>query len=143
MDTKRILFNKILLVFTPLVFYSFFIFAQKELKPSHKIAFVIFENRYTNFILIPNLGKLHSFKIYRKQKNEVDFKFIDEIKKPILPIRNECGPGYAVCWEDPKYRSRDVDYKIVAFNKKGVEICEMIIILEKENEVIDNADSLK
>ncbi len=62
---KRILLIKLILIFALWFSYSFIILAQDELKPSDKIVYVVFENRFTNFVLIPNRGKLPYFKIYR------------------------------------------------------------------------------
>lgn len=140
---KRILLIKLILIFALWFSYSFIILAQDELKPSDKIVYVVFENRFTNFVLIPNRGKLPYFKIYRKHKTETDFTYIGELEKPSFADRNECGYSYGVCWEDPKYHSRDVDYKVLALDKKGIELCEMIIIWEKEKELIRSNDSLK
>jgi hypothetical protein len=120
----------------------FFVYAQKEINPNYKIAYVILENRYTNFILIPNQGKFHSFKIYRKLKADTSFVFLEEKYKPILPIKNEVGTPYGVSWEDPKFHSREVDYKVIAFDKKGNQLCEMQMIWEKEIKST-KSDSLK
>lgn len=108
-------------------------FGQNNIKPGDKIVFVYYENRPKNFILIPNVGKLHTFKIYRKLKgeNESEFKLITEKKKPALPMRENSPAPWGVRWEDPDYHSRDIDYKVLAFDKKGNELCQMQIIWEE------------
>ncbi len=54
--------------------------AQKAPDPSEKIVFVYCESRLTNYIVIPNIGKLYSFKIYRKTKADTGFIQVAETK---------------------------------------------------------------
>lgn len=104
-------------------------YGQKDIKEGDKIVFVYFENRPNNLIVIPNIGKLHTFKIYRKQKNEKDFLLVATKTKPPLPMRYNVTP-YSVTWEDKEIHSREIDYKVVAFNKKEEQLCEMNIVWE-------------
>lgn len=46
---------------------------------------------------------------------------------------------YSVMWEDQKYNTPDVSYKIISFDKKGQEICELKIIWENQS----SKDTLK
>jgi hypothetical protein len=107
-------------------------FGQKKVEVSDKIVFVYYEGYPKNSILIPNFGKLHSFKIYRKLKSEAGYQFIIEKEKPGLPLRTNSPGIWSVQWQDPDYHSRDIDYMILAFDKKGVQICEMQVIWEGE-----------
>lgn len=109
---------------------AFFVFGQKQISKSEKLVFVYHEKRAHNFIVIPNTGKLHSFKIYRKESRDIAFQFIVEKKKPLLPQRYNV-TQYGVTWEDTGYHSRDVDYKVIAFAKGGQELCEMTVMWDK------------
>lgn len=113
--------------------FSINTFAQKEIKASDKIVFIYYENPKNNLIVIPNLGKFHTFKIFRKQKSDTSFVLVAEKKKPPLPLRYNI-TQFAVSWEDTEYHTRDIDYKILAFDRKENELCEMQIIWEKNKE---------
>jgi len=116
-----------------IIFFSSFFatsFGQNDVKEEDKTAFVLFNNVTKNVIIIPNLGKLHTFKIYRKLKEESDFQLVATKKKPPLPMRDNITP-YGVTWEDTLH-SRDIEYKIVALNKKGEELCEMKVIWQEK-----------
>jgi hypothetical protein len=80
----KVNFQKLIVVTILFLFYSATSFGQSDIKPGDKIVFVYYENRSKNFILIPNVGKLHTFKIYRKLKgeSESEFKLMTEKKKP-------------------------------------------------------------
>jgi hypothetical protein len=124
---------KIGFLFSMLFFSMLFTFGQKEIKETDKIVFCYVENRLKNFIVIPNFrGKLYNFEIYRKLKSESEFKLIVSKKKPAIPLRTNHPSVYSVQWEDPDYHSRDVDYKILCYDKKGNEHGEMQIIWEEE-----------
>ena len=108
-------------------FVSLIAFGQKEISPGDKLVFVYYENRPHNLIAIPNMGKLYSFKIYRKQTGDTTFQFIIEKKRPLLPMRYNM-TQYGVTWEDIGYHSKDVDYKVIAFDKAGKELCIMNVM---------------
>jgi hypothetical protein len=112
--------------------FSLFAFGQKKLDTLSKIAFVYYENRKANFIAIPNTGKFYSFKIYRKTKDDTLFVQVVEKKKPPLPMRYNITP-YGITWVDKEYHTREVDYKITAFDKKGNEICKMYVMWENDS----------
>lgn len=112
-----------------LLFTVTVVFGQKQATDPEKIVFVYYKGRPHNFIVIPNIGKFKSFKIYRKQATDTSFVQVVEKKKPLLPMRNNITP-YAVTWEDDGSSSRAIEYKIYAFSKEGEEICEMKIIWE-------------
>ncbi len=117
------------IIFLSTFFYTSY--GQKNIKEGDKIVLVYYENRPNNYIVIPNLGKLHTFKILRKLKNENDYKLVTTQKKPPLPMRYNVTP-YSVTWEDTEFHTRDIDYKIIAFNKDGEELCEMKIVWEEK-----------
>jgi len=127
---KNAYFKKLFVITTLFLFYFKVSVAQENIKPEDKIVFVYYENLSKNIILIPNVGKLHAFKIYRKLKseNESEFKLMAEKKKPMLPMRENSPAPWGVKWKDPDYHSRDIDYKILAFDKSGNELCQMQII---------------
>lgn len=77
------------------------------------------------------MGKFHSFKVYHKLKTETEFKFVAEKRKPRFPLGYNSFPR-EVKLEDTKFHSREIDYKIIAFDKRGLEICEMKIIWDEE-----------
>lgn len=116
-----------------LCFFLFIIpylaFAQKQTIEGERIVFVYYKDKPHNFIVIPNIGKFKSFKIYRKQETDTSFVQVAEKKKPLLPMRNNITP-YAVTWEDEAGSSRKIDYKIYAFGKNDEEIGKMKIIWE-------------
>ena len=118
---------------TTLLFISILTFGygQKEIKSKDKIVFVLFEKQVKNVIMIPNYGKLYKFKIYRRISSNDEFKLMTEKKKPPLPLRYNVTP-YGVTWEDPDYHTRDIEYKILAFDKKDNELCEMQIVWEEK-----------
>lgn len=108
-------------------------FAKGGISEADKIVFVYLNNRSKNFIVIPNFrGKLHTFKIYRKLKSGNEFSFIVEIRKPKIPLRSNRPGPYSVQWEDPEYLSRNVDYRIIGYDKKGQDYGEMNFIWEEE-----------
>ena len=111
---------------------AFSVNAQKKIEHTHKIVFVYFEKYEKNYIVIPNFGKLYSFKIYRKLKNESDYQFMIEKRRPSIQVRSNWPGTRSVHWKDPDYHSRDIDYQIFAFDKLGNELCEMEIIWEKD-----------
>ena len=113
-------------------FISTSLFGQKKIDSSGQVVFVYYENRKTNFIVIPNIDRLHSFKIYRKKQDDSTFIQVAERKKPPLPMRHNITP-YGVTWEDKDYHSKEVEYKVVAFDKKDNEICKMNVIWEKDS----------
>jgi len=115
----------ILILFLTTIIYASY--GQKEIRAEDKIVFVYYENEPNNLIVIPNIGKLHTFKIYRKLREENEYKLVVTKKKPLLPMRYNVTP-YSVSWEDTGFHSREIDYKIIALNKKGVELCEMKVI---------------
>ena len=104
---------------------------QERINPGYKLAMVYYENHDKNFILIPNMGKFWSFKVYHKLKTETEYKFVGEKRKPRLPFGYISFP-YEVKIEDTAFHSREIDYKILAFDKRGREICEMKIIWDEE-----------
>ena len=103
--------------------------AQKKIDSSGQVAFVYYENRPTNLIVIPNIDKLFSFKIFTKKPTDQIFVLVGEKKKPLLPMRYNISP-YAVTWEDKHYQGTEIEYKVIAFDKKGVEICSLNVIWE-------------
>ena len=119
--------KKYLLLILTLV--SLTLFGQKKIDTTRQIAFVYFQNRKTNLIVIPNIDRLYSFKIYRKTKIDSSFAQVAEKKKPPLPMRYNVSP-YAVTWEDKENNTTDIEYKILSFDKRGDEICELKIIWE-------------
>ena len=133
-QTKNHILRVLIVATITLLFLTKVTFGQKKIDPGDKLVFVYYEKYPKNFILIPNVGKLHSFKIYRKLKSESDssFKFMAERKKPPLPMRANSPAPWGVNWEDPDYHSRDIDYKVLAFDKDGNELCQMQIIWEEE-----------
>jgi hypothetical protein len=74
---------------------------------------------------IENPGKIHYIRRLKK-------------KKPALPERRY-GTPYSVGWPDKGVHTRNVDYKVFAFDKKGQRICELRVFWEKS----PNKDSLK
>ena len=121
---------KIYLITILLTIFSF-AKGQERINLGCKLAAVNYENRDKNFIVIPNMCKFHSFKVYHKPKTEPEYKFLGEKRKPRLPLGNNHFP-YEVGLVDTKYHSREIDYKILAFDKRGREICEMKIIWDEE-----------
>jgi hypothetical protein len=115
--------------------FSLIVFGQKKVDTLDKVVFVYYENRKTNFIVIPNTGKLYSFKIYRKPKDDTLFVQVAEKKKPPLPMRYNV-TAYGVTWVDKEFHTREVDYKVIAFDKKGNEICEMYVIWENDSSAL-------
>lgn len=106
-----------------LFFSTLLTFGQKEVKETDKIAFCYVENRPKNFIVIPNFrGKLYNFEIYRKLNSESEYKLITSKKKPAIPLRTNHPSEYSVQWEDPDYHSRDVNYKILCYDKKEMNM---------------------
>ena len=99
-------------------------------------AFVLYENQTSNLIVIPNLGKYHTFKFFRKNKEDSEYELVTIKKKPPLPMRYRMTP-YEVKWEDTGVHSREVEYQIIAFKKNGEEICTMKIIWDEEIESTD------
>ena len=53
-------------------------------------------------------------------------------------MRENSPAPWGVKWEDPDYHSRDIDYKVFAFDKNGNQLCEMQIIWEEEKEKSDD-----
>jgi hypothetical protein len=51
-------------------------------------------------------------------------------------MRENSPAPWGVKWEDPDYHSRDIDYKVLAFDKKGNELCQMQIIWEQTKDNI-------
>ena len=102
-------------------------YGQQKIQAKDNIAFILFEKQDKNAIVIPNYGKLYKFKIYRRISSNEEFKLITEKKKPSSPLRYNVTP-YGVTWEDPDYHTRDIEYKILAFDKKDKELCEVQII---------------
>ena len=107
------------------------LFGQKKIDTTRSLAFVFYKDKPSNLIVIPNIEKYHFFKIYRKTNVDTSFLFVVEKKKPPLPMRYNISP-YSVSWEDKDYHTREVNYKIFAFNKRGMQICEMTIIWETD-----------
>jgi len=122
--STRLLLPGVIAVLLPIAALS-----QKHVDSSSQIAFVYFKNRQTNLIVIPNIDKLSSFKFYRKAIGDTAFVLVAEKKKFPLPLRNNVSP-YGVYWEDKDYHTKDVEYRIIAFNKKGNEICKLNVIWE-------------
>ena len=112
--------------------------AQKRIDTTKQVAFIYYENLNANLIVIPNFDKLYSFKLYRRVKEDTLYKEIAELKKPLLPERYY-GTPYSVGWHDKEVHTRNVDYKVLAFDKTGGRICELLIFWEKKS----NKDSLK
>ena len=112
--------------------------AQNKNDTASQVAFVYFENLKGNLIVIPNFGKLYSFKLYRKAKEDSLYQEIAELKKPALPERR-FGTPYSVGWPDKGVHTRNVDYKVIAFDKNGGRICELHVFWEKS----PGKDSLK
>jgi hypothetical protein len=106
-------------------------FGQEKKDPKDKLVFVYFENREKNLLVIPNTSRLHTFKIYSKLKSDTTFILVAEKKKPLLPMRYNISP-YSVSWQDPTYHTRNIVYKVLAFDRKGNELCEMTVIWERE-----------
>jgi len=102
-------------------------YGQQEILPKDNIAFILFEKQDRNAILIPNYGKLHKFKIYRRISSNDEFKLVTEKKKPPVPLKDNVTP-HGVTWQDPDYHTRDIEYKILAFDKKGKELGEVQVI---------------
>lgn len=113
------------------LFISLNSIGQKNVDTTQQVAFVYFENRKTNFIVIPNIDRLSTFKIYRKLNTDSAFIEVAVKKKPPLPMRYNV-TSYGVTWEDKEYNTRNIDYQIIAFDKKGNRICELKIMWEKE-----------
>jgi hypothetical protein len=107
------------------------LFAQDEYTTADKLVYVKLEGYERNYIVIPNHASFNNFKIYRKLKGEQEFRLIDKKNKPLLPVSNDYSP-YAVFWTDPDSLSRNIEYKILAFDKDDKQLCEMEIIWEKE-----------
>jgi hypothetical protein len=114
------------------------LFAQSGKDTASQVAFVYYENLKANLIVIPNFGRLYSFKLYRRAKEDSSYQEIAELKKPALPERRY-GTPYSVGWPDKGVHSRNVDYKVIAFDKNGGRICELRVFWEKS----PNKDSLK
>jgi hypothetical protein len=110
------------------------LFAQKKIDTLRQVAFVYYEDRKANLIVIPNIDKLYSFKIYRKAKTDTLFNQVAEMKRPPLafPMRYY-GTPYSIGWEDKEFHTRDVDYKVSSFDKSGNKICEVLVIWEKKS----------
>src|SRR5687767_3429783 len=106
-------------------------YGQTKIEAKDNIAFILFEKQDKNAIVIPNYGKLHKYKIYRRISSNEEFKLVTEKKKPPLPLRYNVTP-YGITWEDPDYHTRDIEYKILAFDKKDQELCEIQIIWEEK-----------
>src|SRR5450631_2497557 len=104
--------------------------AQNKIDTTGQLAFIYYEKLKGNLIVIPNLDKLYSFKLYRKAKEDSLYQEIAELKKPALPERR-FGTPYSVGWPDKGVHTRDVDYKVIAFDKKGGRICELHVFWEK------------
>lgn len=120
-------------LFLPLIvtFFPAIVFSQKLVDPVGQLAFVYYQNRQTNLIVIPNIDKLNTFKIYRRSINDSTFVQVAKKKKTPLPMRYNISP-YSVSWEDKEYHSKEVEYEIIAFDKKGNEICKLNVIWEKD-----------
>jgi hypothetical protein len=103
---------------------------QETINLGYRLAFVYYEDHDKNLILIPNMGKFYSFKVYHKTKNETEYEFVGEARKPRLPFGYSF--PYQVKLADTKFHSREIDYKILAFDKSGREICEMKVIWDEE-----------
>jgi hypothetical protein len=114
------------------------IVAQTKIDTTGQVAFIYYEKLKANLIVIPNLDKLYSFKLYRKVREDSLYQEIAELKKPALPERRY-GTQYSVGWPDKGVHSRNVDYKVIAFDKNGGRICELHVFWEKS----PNKDSLK
>src|SRR6476646_5784119 len=112
-----------------LTIISLNVLAQKKIDSTRQVAFVYFENRKTNLIVIPNIDKLYSFKIFRRTITDTSFVQVAEKKKPPLPMRYNITP-YGVTWDDKEYNTPHVDYKILSFNKQGDRICELRVMWE-------------
>jgi hypothetical protein len=121
---------KILLGFI-LTSISLNVCGQKKIDSTGQVAFVYFEKRKTNLIVIPNVDRLYSFKIYRKAGTDTLFVQVGEKKRPPLPMKYNITP-YSVTWEDKEYNTADVIYRILAFDKKGTNICELKVIWENQ-----------
>jgi len=122
---KRKLFGLILILI------SLNVFGQKKIDTAKQVAFVYFENRKNNLIVIPNIDRLYSFKIYRRQKSDTSFVQVAEKKRPALPMKYNV-TSYGVTWEDKEYNMPDIDYKIVSFDKGGKQICELKVMWENQ-----------
>jgi len=61
------------------IFFTVFSLAngQKPITPGYKLAMVYYENHDKNFILIPNMGKFHSFKVYHKPKQRLNTNLLE------------------------------------------------------------------
>ena len=64
-------------------------------------------------------------------KTDTTFVQIAEKKKPPLPMRYNISP-YSVTWEDKEYNTSDLNYRILSYDKKGKEICELKVIWENK-----------
>lgn len=104
---------------------------QTKVNQGTRLAMVYYENRKENFSLIPNMGIFYSFKVYRKTKKEIEYRFVAEKRRPRLPLGYVSFP-FEVKLKDNEFHSREIDYKILAFDKIGREICEMKIIWDEE-----------
>ena len=122
-----------------LLFFASHAYGQKSANEGEKIVFIYYKSRPHNFIVIPNTGKFKSFKIYRKSVSDSAFVQVAEKKKPFLPMRNNITP-YAVMWEDNASSSREIEYKIYAFDKDAEQICEMKIFWEGDEEKTINKE---
>jgi hypothetical protein len=108
-------------------------FGQRLIDSTKQIAFVYFKNRNANLIIVPNIERLHTFKFYRKSITDTAYLQVAEKKKPPIPLKTNF-PTYGVSWEDTLYNTNDVDYMIIAFDKKGKEICKITVIWEDADE---------
>jgi len=115
-----------------LTLISLNVVGQKKIDTAKQVAFVYFENRRTNLIVIPNIDRLYSFKIFRRTKTDTLFALVAEKKKPPLPMRYNITP-YGVTWNDTEFNTTDVDYKVISFDKKGNRICELKVMWENQN----------
>lgn len=106
-------------------------YGQGEIEVRDNIAFVLLEKQDKNTIVIPNYEKLHKFKIYRRISSNHEFNLVTEKKKPSLPTKYSVTP-YGITWGDPDYHTRDIEYKILAFDKKDKQLCEIHIIWEQK-----------
>jgi hypothetical protein len=102
---------------------------QKQVDSTRQLAFVYFKNRNANLIVVPNIDKLHSFRFYRKSKSDTIFVQVAEKTKPAIPLKTNF-PTWGVSWEDPENSGKDVDYMIIALDRKGKEICKLNVIWE-------------
>lgn len=120
-----------------LLLFVSILYGQKKVNEGEKLVFVYYKNKPHNLIVIPNTGKFKSFKIYRKLPTDSAFVQVAEKKKPLLPMRYNITP-YAVTWEDDTNSSREIEYRIYAFDKNDEQICEMKLFWDGDKNPIDN-----